>query len=430
MVKFLETFKENLMTMNDLRSRAKLAFEAGVKAADPATALKRAMQVDPLPPKAKGQYLIIAAGKAACKMADAAIREIPNGTTFHAIAITNPENASQVADCNVIQTAHPVPDRAGLIAGESVIAALEAAGANDTVIMLISGGSSSLLPAPAEGLLLEDKMVVNEILLSSGLDIYQMNLVRQTLSKLKGGKVLDIAHPARVKSFILSDVLGDDLRVVGSGPSVGPIGSIADARRLLIETGNMTKMPDRVRAFFEEHNTIPLIEHHIDATLIGGNFQSLTAMAKSAQALIMPNPLEGDVKDAAQIIITEVLGRIGSGPIALAFGGETTVQVKGAGRGGRNQELALQFAKLAHEKLRGQNWCFLSGGTDGRDGPTDAAGGIVDQGVLARIAEAGGDFDSLLENNDSYQALLFAGDLLMTGGTGTNVADLQLFLMD
>jgi hydroxypyruvate reductase len=417
------------MTLQDIKARAIKAFNAGVAAADPAAALHKALINAPLSDKDRGAYIIISAGKAACKMAQTALENVPKGVPTRAIAVTNPENAYDIEGCEVFQSAHPIPDRAGLEAGKRVIEALKAAGAEDTVLMLISGGSSSLLPAPAVGITLDDKKIVNEILLSSGLDITQMNLVRQSLSRLKGGKVLDIAHPAKVRSFILSDVLGDDLRVVGSGPTVGPIGSAADARRMLIEKGLFTKMPDRVRVFLEAQNSAPLIPHQPDATMIGGNNQSLAAMARSVNAERIDTPLEGDVVDAAATILEAVNARQKDVPFAIAFGGETTVQLKGTGRGGRNQELALQFARLAQETLTENNWCFLSGGTDGRDGPTDAAGGVVDAGTIDRIKAAGGDFDALLGNNDSYRALELSGDRLMTGGTGTNVADLQMFIM-
>lgn len=417
------------MTLENLREKAKFAFLAGVKAADPALALERAIEKQPFPVLKDGKYIIVAVGKAACKMAQSALNALPEGAKASAIAVTNYENVTEIKGCRVFGAAHPVPDANGLEAASEVIALLESATKDDLVLALISGGSSALLPAPVDGLNLRDKSNVNEVLLTSGFDIYQMNLVRQSVSNLKGGGMLRYAAPAKVQSYILSDVLGDDLRVVGSGPSIGPIGTVADARRLLIETGNFTKMPEPVRNYLEHTFTTPTPVHADHATLVGSNTQSLAAMAVAAGATRIEEPLIGDVHAAANRILDDVKNHIGKGPFALAYGGETTVELVGNGQGGRNQELALLVAQKAHKAQLGGTWCFLSGGTDGRDGPTDAAGGLVDGETLDRIAEQGGVVVDFLDNNDSYAALKMSGDLLMTGGTGTNVADLQLFMM-
>jgi hydroxypyruvate reductase len=401
----------------------------GVAAADPAIALERVFESEPLPPLAKGKYIIVSVGKAACKMAQSALNALPDGADSEAIAVTNYENVTKIEGCRVLGSAHPVPDNNGLEAANEVIDLLEQANEDDVVLALVSGGSSALLPAPVAGVTLRNKSDVNEVLLNSGFDIYQMNLVRQSLSRLKGGGMLRYAEPATVQSYILSDVLGDDLRVVGSGPSIGPIGTVADARRLLIETGNFTKMPENVRDYLEHTFSKPLPAEDVNATLICSNTQSMEAMAKAADAIAMQEPLIGDVNDAAQRVIDDVQAQEGNGPFVLAYGGETTVQLKGTGRGGRNQELSLLVAEKARDAGLTGTWCFLSGGTDGRDGPTDAAGGLVDGGSFDRIAEAGAEVSDLLGNNDSYAALKLSDDLLMTGATGTNVADLQLFIM-
>jgi hydroxypyruvate reductase len=417
------------MTQQEIRNKAFDAFRVGVAAADPATTLEKVFEKEPLPPLDKGKYIIVAVGKAACKMAQSALDALPVGAVVDAIAVTNYENVTKIEGCRVLGSAHPVPDNNGLEAANEVIDLLEQATEDDVVLALVSGGSSALLPAPVAGVTLRNKSDVNEVLLNSGFDIYQMNLVRQSLSRLKGGGMLRYAEPATVRSYILSDVLGDDLRVVGSGPSIGPIGTVADARRLLIETGNFTKMPENVRDYLEHTFSKPVPVEVGNATLICSNTQSSVAMAKAAGAILMDEPLIGDVKDASQRVIDDVHAHMGKGPFILAYGGETTVQLKGTGRGGRNQELALLVADKARDAGLDGIWCFLSGGTDGRDGPTDAAGGIVDGGSFSRIATAGAEVSDLLRNNDSYAALKLSGDLLMTGATGTNVADLQLFIM-
>ncbi len=415
------------MTVQTLRKSAKQAFMAGVKAADPALALTHVLQKRPLPALDGGKYLVISVGKAACKMAQAALAALPDGADFSALAVTNYENVTDIEAVRVLGAAHPVPDAQGLAAANQVMALLASAGKSDVVLSLVSGGSSALLPAPVRGISLADKSRVNEVLLTSGLDITSMNLVRQSLSRLKGGGLLRLAKPANVRCYILSDVLGDDLRVVGSGPGVGPIGTLAQARELLIATGNFAKMPQTVQTYLQTAEN-PAAEQAQEATLIGSNGQSLAAMAKAAKATLMPDPLVGDVRAAAKRIIAEVKSHAKKAPFALAYGGETTVELHGCGKGGRNQELALWVAKYAHEAGLSGPWCFLSGGTDGRDGPTDAAGGLVDEKTLQRILNAEASLDKLLRNNDSYAALKLSGDLLMTGATGTNVADLQLFM--
>lgn len=414
-----------------LRERAFTAFKAGINAADPHLSLGQALQKHPLPKVANnGKYILIAVGKAACKMADCAIRSLPDDAKFKAIAITNFENVQPVTGCEVLGASHPTPCEKGLHAGRKVIAALDSATASDVVVMLVSGGASALLPAPVPGIGLQQKIMVNNLLLENGLDIYEVNLVRQSLSQLKGGGALKLAAPADVHSYILSDVLGDDLRVVGSGPTISPIGTVADARLLLIEKGIFAKLPDLVRTYLDTPQSAHTRAEPTNAHLIASNETSLAKMAKAADAELIKAPLVGDVQHAAQEVIKTVTAHKGIKPTIVAFGGETTVTLLGNGKGGRNQELALRVAWLAKDAGFASPWCFLSGGTDGRDGPTDAAGGIVDSQTLDRAHAANLDINKYLQNNDSYAALMTTGDLLMTGATGTNVADLQLFISE
>lgn len=414
------------MTLKDLRAEAKCAFMAGVAAAVPDKTLGQAFEKQALSKLKDGKYIIISVGKAACNMAQSAMDALPQGAVVEAIAVTNYENVAKIDGCRVFGAAHPVPDSNGQAAAREVIALLKSATKDDVVLALVSGGSSALLPSPVMGVSLEDKAGVNEVLLASGFDITNMNLIRQSLSKLKGGGFLRYAKPASVRSYILSDVLGDDLRVVGSGPSIGPIGTIKEARDLLIEKGIFDKMPTSVRKHLETAEECPSLPNP-DATLICSNTQSLVAMAENAGAIMIEEPLIGDVHDAVGRILADVKKH--KAPFVLAYGGETTVNLVGNGRGGRNQELALLLAEKATRTGLQGTWVFLSGGTDGRDGPTDAAGGLVDNATLERIAAQGGVIADLLGNNDSYAALKLSDDLLMTGATGTNVADLQLFIM-
>ena len=419
------------MTQIDtLRTYARHLFDAAVSAADPAQAVRRGLALADLPPQAPdGRTFLIAIGKAAPAMLGEAMAGLPDAHA--ALAVTHHENEATLDGVELLRAGHPVPDEAGARAARRVMELLSEATTTDRVIALISGGGSALLPAPPPGISLSDKAQLNTLLLSAGLDIVQMNLVRQQVSLLKGGGFARLAAPAQVHAFLLSDVIGDDLRAIASGPTVSPIGTAADAIRTLRTAGIWDATPASIRAHLEkaQHETQPPLPQ-VTNTLVGSNRLSLEAMRDAAQqmgltARIVSDALTGDVQEAAEKVLSELIAR--PEPTALLFGGETTVRLTGTGRGGRNQELALRIAAQAPEIMG--NWAFLSGGTDGRDGPTDAAGGLVDAGTLARIAAAGHDAAALLANNDSYAALAAAGDLLMTRATGTNVADVQVLLI-
>lgn len=413
--------KAQKMTDNPSVSRKQMhtAFMAGVAAADPHAAVLRALS-DGAFMVPEGRIFVLAIGKAAGAMMQAALGVLPK--PHAALVVTNYENAGQVTGARVLAAGHPVPDENGLQAGLAVQKMLARTTRADAVLVLVSGGGSALVPAPVPGVTLEQKAEVNRLLLGAGLDITQMNLVRQHLSRLKGGGLLRSAAPAPVTALILSDVVGDDLRVIASGPTVAPIGTRAQAMRLLEDAGLWGQVPNTVRTVLRaetEARVLPVAANH----LVGSNAQSVAAVARALpDAQADPAPLVGDVADAAARIVA-----MAARPGVTVLGGETTVALRGTGLGGRNQELALRVA-LALQGRTG--WRFLSGGTDGRDGPTDAAGAVVDGGTVARIQAAGGDAQALLANNDSYAALQLAGDLLVTGGTGTNVADLQILAVD
>jgi len=407
--------------IGSMRDEARALFDVAVAAADPAAAVRRALTEGPVGGE---RVWLVAVGKAARSMAGAAL-EVPGMRVAGALVVTNAENAAPLAGAEVHVAGHPVPDAGGLRAGEAVLAMLAQAEAGDVVLALISGGGSALLPAPVEGVTLADKAEASRIMLGAGLDITAMNAVRQQLSRIKGGGLLRAAAPARVVALILSDVMGDDLRVIASGPTVAPIAPRAEVRAMLAAWGLWERMPEAVRTVLERpdaHVALP------DATnrLIGSNAMSVAAMAAASGGVVWDGALCGDVTDAADTLVARMRAA-GPGRVLALCGGETTVVLRGSGRGGRNQELALRVA--AGMAGAGRPWVFLSGGTDGRDGPTEAAGGLVDGGTLARIRAAGGNWHALLDNNDSNRALALAGDLLITGGTGTNVADVQVIIL-
>lgn len=409
------------MADKDLRKQAVDLFQVAVKAADPAGAVARALKADPIAPFG-GKLIVLALGKAACAMIEEALRHLPPPT--RALAVTNAENARDIDGVDLLIGEHPVPSSGSAAAGAALLDAVSGLGPEDRVLALISGGGSALAIAPVAGISLTEKQKANGILLGSGLDINQMNLVRQCLSRTKGGGLLTAAAPAQVRALILSDVIGDDLRVVASGPTVGRVGSAAEARDVLHKAGVWDDIPEAVRHHLEQ-DTPPPAAREAQNQIVGSNRVSLDAVAAACtDAQIVEDELTGDVADAAARVLQAM--ESSDGPQTLIFGGETTVRIKGDGLGGRNQELALRVA-LGAQHLDG-DWVFLSGGTDGRDGPTDAAGGLVDRGTIKRMQAAGLDPQAILDNNDSYHGLQAAGDLLTLGGTGTNVADVQLFL--
>jgi len=415
----------------NLRKISLKAFKYGVLAADPTGCLERAIKKNPIPVPNGGKYIVISLGKAACLLMKTMIDILPTHAEKKLLAITNYENVQLINECEVLGASHPVPDKNGIKASQKVISILQNASLEDTLVILISGGSSALLPAPVNGLVLQDKVEINQLLLNSDLSISEINLIRQTMSILKGGGFTTIANPVPIHSFILSDVIGDDLKVIGSGPTVSPIGNIQQSYKLLIKKNLYSKLSFKLQNYFRSENQ-KLFKPNILSKniLIGNNKQSVEAMAKMANAEVISYPIIGNVQTATKTIFKEISARREKKYVALAFGGETTVEVLGNGIGGRNQELALRIAdKLHSENLRGR-WCFLSGGTDGQDGPTKAAGGIVDQDTILRLNYNNICIKNYLDNNDSNNALKVAEDLLITGSTGTNVADLQLFLWE
>ncbi|SCX89923.1 glycerate kinase type-2 family protein [Paracoccus tibetensis] len=402
-----------------MRDRVMALLQAGVAAADPGRAVAAHM-ADVLadPPGPGGGWTVIALGKAARAMAAAALEALPEA---EALVITNRGNDAPLARARVLASGHPVPDAAGEAAAREVEALLHRAGPADRVLALISGGGSAMLPAPVDGVSLAEKQEVNRLLLGSGADITQTNLVRQALSRLKGGGWLR-ATRAPVTALILSDVPGDDLRVIASGPTVSPIGSVADAAAMARRLGIWDRLPGPVQAALSGTRAAEALPPARNI-LVGSNGQSVAAMI-AAGAADGGVPLAGDVEECARALLEVV--RDAAPGATLVFGGETTVRLTGDGMGGRNQELALRFARAASD-LPGP-WVFAAMGSDGRDGPGEAAGGIVDDGTLRRIAAAGLDLEDVLARNDSTPALAAAADLMETGATGTNVADLAVFL--
>ena len=382
-------------------------------------------------------------------MAQAAREIIPAGMlSGKGIAVTNYENVIRIDNVDVIGAAHPLPDEAGLKAAQIVADRVRNAKENELVLVLVSGGGSALIPYPAGQISLQEKIATTDLLLASGADINQINCVRKHLSRLKGGGLARMAAPAHLHALILSDVLGDYLSAIASGPTVADNSTYADAIEIFKAKGIWEQVPINVRQHLEQGKLGNIAEtpkpgddvfKNTGHTLIGSNTISVNAMLQATQNLgyetkLYSDHLCGEARIVGATLVAQcVEGRLKSVPqnklIALLAGGETTVTLKGNGRGGRNQEMALAFAIAAEQQGLTGDWVFLSGGTDGRDGPTDAAGGIVDPNSIKRMTQAGVNPIELLENNDSYSALKTFDDLVITGATGTNVADLQIVLI-
>lgn len=421
-----------------LRAQAIEFFREGIAASDPEWAVASALKARTESIAAAQRVILVAFGKAACPMVRAALPFV--GEKLHtARAVTNRENLVEIDGVEVIAGGHPLPDEGSVRGADAIESAVRSARLGDLLLVLISGGGSALVCAPMPGIGLADKIALNEALIRSGADITEINAVRQRFSRLKGGRLAQIASGVNVLSLILSDVPADDLATIASGPTAKPLATIADATAILKRYDLIETLPTDLRSYLDCSAARTEFDaecfDHVENVVIGSNAISLQQVMSSASSrypvvVKADDWLSGDVSEAAaKLHRLAVFAARQEGPVAIVAGGEPTVRVCGDGRGGRNQELALRFALLDERTSIGRPWVFLSGGTDGRDGPTDAAGGLVDAGSTKWMRRQGCSPEARLDTNDSYHALASSGDLLITGPTGTNVADLQILLM-
>lgn len=400
-------------------------FGAAVDSADPAKTVARH-----LPDQPCGRVVVVGAGKSAAAMARAVEEAWPE-VDLTGVVVTRYGHAVQTHRIEVIEAAHPVPDQAGAQAAQRILDAVGGLGPDDLVLVLISGGGSALMTAPAPGLTLEEKMQVNRLLLASGAPISVMNRVRRRLSSVKGGRLALAAAPARVVTLAISDVPGDDPLAIASGPTVHD----ADARSDLSEVVRMLglRLPEAARRLLLE-TPEPLPAFQADYRMISTPMLALEAAAVVARAegvtpLILGDAIEGEASAAGQVMAgiarsAALHGQPVKGPAVLLSGGETTVTIGATkpGRGGRNTEFLLAMA-LALDGLPGVH--ALAGDTDGIDGTEDAAGATVAPDTLARARTAGLDPAAVLAGHDSYSLFDRIGDLVKTGPTLTNVNDFR-----
>ncbi len=387
--------------------------------------------------------IVLCCGKAAAGMA-VAVASL-GGVTPSRGLITGPHSMAipaPIGGLEVMKSAHPVPDAHSLASAARAVELATSATGDDLVIVLLSGGGSSLWALPDEGLTLDDLRDTTATLLRSGADIGALNTVRKHLSAIKGGRLAAAAWPARVSTLIISDVVGDDPSTVASGPTVVDATTFDDALAAVDRFGGRSAYPIRVIDHLQagaagRRPETPKPGNRLLATssaeIIGSNSDAIDGAAERAGALGYRvstdyNPLTGEAADVGRRLAREIAGLEARDPLCLIWGGETTVTVSGAGRGGRNQELALAAAIELGEKQ--DPVLLLSVGTDGVDGPTDAAGACISYLTAMRAADMGLRPGQFLADNNAYEFFDAVGGLIRTGPTGTNVMDVQLALID
>ena len=438
---------------NSIRQHALEIFQAALKAVDPiASVLRHTHLVDDVLQVGRHRFalkdydriLVTGAGKAGAAMARA-LEDLLGDRIADGLVVVKEGHGLPLERVRIQEASHPVPDARGIKGAEEILSLAEAAGERDLVLCLISGGGSALLVAPAQGVTLTDKQEVTRLLLACGADIHEINTIRKHLSRAKGGGLSRFAYPATVVSLILSDVIGDDLNVIASGPAVPDTSTFGDTRRVFEKYDIWDRVPRSVQNRIEkglkgEIEDTPkagdVVFQRCFSELVGTNIQALEAAGAKAEELgyrrlILSSTVEGEAREVAKVL-TAIAGEVRdsgnplAAPACILCGGDTTVTIRGDGKGGRNQELALAAAVA----LAGRdNIVILAGGTDGSDGPTDAAGALVDGDTLERAKATGIDPFDFLRRNDSYHFFQALDGLIISGPTRTNVMDVYLALV-
>ncbi|WP_064574691.1 glycerate kinase type-2 family protein [Cupriavidus gilardii] len=419
-------------SLADPRALLRELFDTAVAAVSPGQCLP-----PQLPPPPKGRTVVIGAGKAAASMAQAV--EANWQGELSGLVVTRYGHGASCSRIEVVEAAHPVPDAAGQQAAQRMVELVKGLSADDLVLCLISGGGSALLAAPAPGLTLADKQAVNKALLRSGANIGEMNCVRKHLSALKGGRLALQCAPARVETLLISDIPGDDPTLIASGPTLPDATTCADALAVIDKYG--IEVPAAVRAHLESGaGETPKpgdarFEGHRSVTLATAQ-QALEAAAARARALgieahILSDCIEGEAREVALVhaaLARQVSqrGQPWRKPCVLLSGGETTVTVRGNGRGGRNAEFLLSLA-VALDGLPGVH--AIAADTDGIDGSEDNAGALLSPDTLERAAARGVSARARLADNDGYGFFAALDDLIVTGPTRTNVNDFRAMLI-
>lgn len=447
------------MTKHKEKERHLLAItDSALRAVSPAPAMRSALLLngDVLTVDGKAYDLtayerifVIGAGKASAAMAQT-LESILGNRIHTGLVATKYEHALDLKRIRVMESGHPVPDAAGEHAAQEILDLANRAGKNDLVFCLLSGGASAIVPAPCPPVTLADKQAATRKLLECGATINEINTIRKHLSLFKGGHLVNELEPATVVTLIISDVIGDHLDVIGSGPTAPDESTFLDCQTILDRYGLCAGMPDTITRFVQNGCTGKLPETRKDKdscfdrvhnVIIAGNAMALDGAASAAREqgytpVVVDCAMEGEArKTAAKLVRLAHEYRKGihavKPPVCLLAGGETTVTVKGQGKGGRNQEFALAAAlEITRIPTWFDGFSVLSLGTDGTDGPTDAAGAMVFPDTLPRVEKATRAARHFLADNDAYAFFSATGTLLKTGPTRTNVMDVVAFLVD
>jgi len=440
--------------LKKLRKDAMDIFLESLKAVDPIAAVKRYLRVENSTLVA-GDYFfdlknfdkiyLIGFGKAASSMARG-VEETLGARLEKGIVNVKYGGLDQLSPkIEIQQAAHPVPDENGVRGAEKITKLASSLGEKDLLICVISGGGSALLPAPPEGITLAEKQQTTKALLDCGADIAEINAIRKHISVVKGGQLARLTYPATLVSLILSDVIGDPLDGIASGPTAADESTFSDCLAIMQKYDLFGKIPQSIEARLRQgaDGQIPETPKNGDPIfaktrniIIGNNWQAVSAANEKAKqlgynSLILSTFIEGETKDVARVhaAIAKEIHKTGNPlprPACIISGGETTVTIRGKGKGGRNQEFALAAAM----DIAGlSDTVMFSAGTDGTDGPTDAAGAIVDSRTIEFAKRNGLNPSSFLQANDSYHFFEKLGDLIFTGPTNTNVMDLRLVLV-
>lgn len=388
---------------------------------------------------------VIGAGKATAPMA-AAVESILADRITSGIIMVKYSHTALLKTIRTIEAGHPVPDENGMKGAGLIMETTKAAGENDLIICLLSGGGSALMPLAAPGLTLAEKQETIKHLLACGADISEINAIRKHLSAIKGGQLARAAAPAAMITLIVSDVVGDSLDVIASGPTVEDTSTFAGCLETIEKYKLTDKLPDSVikrikqgaaRQVDETPKPGGLNRNKLFHLIVASNFKALCSAAGRAEdlgykTLILSSLIGGDTTEAAcfHAAIAKQIADTGhpvSPPACIISGGESTVKIQGNGLGGRSQEFCLAAALQIEDH---NNIVILCAGTDGTDGPTDAAGAVVDSATISRAASLGLDAAGFLRENDSYNFFARTGELLVTGPTGTNVMDVRIMLIN
>ena len=415
--------------MHTILSDAKKIILDAIQASLPDEAVKKAICGKNF--NFEGKVLVISIGKAAWNMAKAAADHIPHPIDCGFVLTKYDHSQGEIPGFTILEAGHPLPDENTILGTKKIIEAVSDLNEKDTVFFLVSGGGSALFESPAGDLTLDDFLDITDQMLKCGADIVEMNTVRKHLSSVKGGRFAELCAPAKVYCIALSDILGDRPDSIASGPACADVSTSEEAFAVIEKYG--LNLNEKMKAQLK--NETPKTLSNVTMEITGSVTQLCEDAVKSAESLgytpmILTNMLNCEAKDAGKFFasIAKTIQKDNlplKPPCAIICGGETIVKITGQGKGGRNQELALSAA----ESISGMdNVVIAAAGSDGTDGPTDAAGGIVDGNTKTLLSEKGISIPAILADNNSYYALKEVDSLIMTGPTGTNVNDLYLLL--